>query len=207
MLLTNKRIGIALLFGLLVVVAAINTTNEIWSLSQLIVNKSEISINPQGQRVYQNKPFTGEMVSYQDSGKVSTADQFVNGRRQGYSKKWFANGSLGYESHYAAGVREGATKTWWVNSNLRSDFFFVNGKTEGVGKRWYRSGAKFKKFNYLAGKPIGLQQAWRENGKLFSNFEYKNGRIYGLRKANNCVGIKDEVITPEYYQYQANNTF
>lgn len=206
MLLTNKPIGIALLFCLLVVVAAITTTVEFISPAQLVIGKSEISINQQGQRVYQNKPFTGEMLSYHDSGKVATADQFVNGRRQGYSKKWFANGLLGYESFYAAGVRDGVTKTWWSNSNLRSDFFYVKGKTEGVGKRWYRSGAKFKKFNYHAGKPIGLQQAWRENGKLFSNFEYKNGRIYGLRKANNCVGLKDEVITPGYYQLQANNT-
>lgn len=206
MILTNKRIGLALLFCLLVVVSVINTTIEFWSSSQLTIDKSEISMNQKGQRVYQNKPFTGEMVSYHDSGKVATADQFVNGRRQGYAKKWFANGLLGYESFYAAGVRDGTTKTWWFNTNLRSHFFYVKGKTEGEGKRWYRSGAKFKKFSYHAGKPIGLQQAWRENGKLFSNFEYKNGRIYGLRKANNCVGLKDEVITPEYYQTQANNT-
>jgi antitoxin component YwqK of YwqJK toxin-antitoxin module len=205
-ILTNKRIGIALLFCGLVVVAAITTTIGSRSVTQLIIGKSEISINQKGQRVYQNKPFTGEMVSYHDSGKVASADQFVNGRRQGYAKKWFANGLLGYESFYAAGVRDGATKTWWSNSHLRSDFFYLKGKPEGVGKRWYRSGAKFKKFNYHAGKPVGLQQAWRKNGKLFSNFEYKNGRIYGLRKANNCVGLKDEVITPEYYRSQANIT-
>jgi antitoxin component YwqK of YwqJK toxin-antitoxin module len=205
-ILINKRIGIALLSCLLVIVAAITTTIKFSSLTQLIIDTSEISINQQGQRVYQNKPFTGEMVSYHDSGKVATADQFVNGRRQGYAKKWFANGLLGYESLYAAGVRDGTTKTWWFNTNLRSHFFYIKGKTEGVGKRWYRSGAKFKKFHYHAGKPVGLQQAWRENGKLFSNFEYRNGRIYGLRKANNCVGLKDEVITPEYYQTQASNT-
>ena len=203
-MLTKKRIGVALLFCLLVVMTAINTKIYFSSPSQLIIGKSEISINPQGQRVYQNTPFTGEMVSYHDSGKRATADLFVNGRRQGYARKWFANGLLGYESIYMAGVREGATKSWWFNGNPRSDFFYVNGKTEGVGKNWYRSGAKFKKFNYHLGKPVGLQQAWRENGTLFSNFEYKNGRIYGLRKANNCVGLKDEVISPEYYQAQAN---
>ena len=73
----------------MVVVTAINTTNEFWSPNQLIIGKSEISINQQGQRVYKNEAFTGEMVSYHGSGKLATADQFVNGRRQGYAKKWF----------------------------------------------------------------------------------------------------------------------
>lgn len=168
----------------------------------LKVDKSEISINKQGQRVYQNQPFTGEMLSYHASGALASADQFVNGRRQGYAKKWFADGVLGYESYYVSGVREGTTRSWWFNGNLRSETNFVEGKSEGIAWRWYRSGAKFKRFNTEAGKPVGLQQAWRKNGTLYSNFEYKNGRIYGLRKANNCVGLEDEVISPDYYASQ-----
>jgi antitoxin component YwqK of YwqJK toxin-antitoxin module len=170
--------------------------------SSLIVDKSEISINKRGERVYLSKPFSGEMVSFHRNGQRATADQFVNGRRQGYAKKWFKDGLLGYESHYVSGIREGTTRSWWFNGNPRSEVFFVRGKTEGIGWRWYRSGAIFKKFHYVAGQPTGLQQAWRKNGTLFSNFEYKNGRIYGLRKSNNCVGLEDEVISPDYYQSQ-----
>jgi antitoxin component YwqK of YwqJK toxin-antitoxin module len=174
--------------------------------SPLIVDKSEVTINKQGQRVYQNVPLSGEMISFFDSGKQATADQFVNGRRQGYAKKWFENTTLAYEANYLAGVRHGVSQSWWRNGNLRSKFFYISGKTEGAGWHWYRSGAKFKKFNYQAGQPIGLQQAWRENGKLSSNFEYKNGRTYGLKKSNSCVGLEDEVLSLDYYQAQANNT-
>lgn len=170
----------------------------------LVVNKTEITINKRGERVYQGSPFTGEMVSYFDSGQQATADEFLKGRRQGHAKKWFKSGLLGYESNYLAGRREGYTRSWWFNGNPRSEFFYVNGRPEGVAWRWYRSGAKFKKFNYQAGQPAGLQQAWRENGKLSSNFEYRNGRTYGLKKANSCVGLEDEAISVGYYQAQAN---
>ncbi|MFT2089533.1 toxin-antitoxin system YwqK family antitoxin [Paraglaciecola sp. 2405UD69-4] len=167
------------------------------------VLKADVSINKQGQRVYQNKPFTGVMVSYFDSGQLATADEFVNGRRQGFAKKWFTNGKLAYHANYNHGQRDGFSRSWWVNGKRRSEFFYITGKPEGVAWRWYRSGAKFKRFNYKMGKPAGLQQAWRENGKLSSNFEYKNGRTYGLKKANSCVGLENEVISPGYYQAQA----
>ncbi|MDO6694660.1 toxin-antitoxin system YwqK family antitoxin [Aliiglaciecola sp. 3_MG-2023] len=188
------------------IVTAIAAAKTFIPVTPLVVDKSEIAINSKGQRVYQNEPFSGDMRSYHPAGNVATSDEFVNGRRQGFARKWFANGTLGYESHYVSGKRDGDTKTWWVNGNRRSHFVYINGKVEGTAWRWYRNGAKFKKFNYLAGKPIGLQQAWRLNGKLFSNFEYKNGRIYGLRKANNCVGVENEIVSPDYYQNQASNS-
>ncbi|WP_282145161.1 toxin-antitoxin system YwqK family antitoxin [Alteromonas stellipolaris] len=175
--------------------------------AQLVVYENAISLNKQGVRIYQNAPFTGKVVSYHSTGALATEDEFVAGRRAGGARKWFSNGTLGYEAYYVSGAREGSAKTWWVNGNLRSAFVYENGKVEGEGWRWYRSGAKFKKFNYHEGQPVGLQQAWRKNGTLYSNFEYKNGRIYGLRKANNCVGLEEEVISVDYYQNQARLRF
>lgn len=206
MTLTNRYFWLVSAVTVLMSISIVFSENVNTTAAPLTIDKAQITINQKGQRVYQDSPFTGDMVSYHDSGKIASADQFVNGRRQGYAKKWFASGILGYESFYSRGARHGETNTWWFNGNPRSQFYYVKGKTEGVGKRWYRSGAIFKKFNYSAGRPVGLQQAWRKNGKLFSNFEYKNGRIYGLRKANNCVGLEDEAISPQYYQNQANST-
>jgi antitoxin component YwqK of YwqJK toxin-antitoxin module len=201
-ILTKNRLGFYWVCCLLVVTVVISASVWFQLQGPLIVDKSEISINKKGQRVYQNQPFSGEMVRYHATDKLATADQFFNGRRQGYAKKWFADGVLGYESHYVSSVREGTTRSWWFNGNPRSEAFFVKGKSEGVAWHWYRSGAKFKRFNTLAGKPTGIQQAWRKNGVLFSNFEYKNGRTYGLKKANNCVGLENEVISPDYYASQ-----
>ncbi|WP_239023955.1 toxin-antitoxin system YwqK family antitoxin [Paraglaciecola marina] len=203
----HKRHGVTAVFLLLVALVLILTGPEGSFNRALIVDKSEVSLNKQGLRMYLKRPFTGEMVSYYQNRKIASSDQFIKGRREGHAKKWFDNGVLGYESFYKAGKRDGLTRSWWVNGKPRSEFFYISGKPEGEAWRWYKSGAKFKRFNYKKGKPVGLQQAWRENGKLSSNFEYRNGRTYGLKKANSCVGLENEVITPSYYQSQANNNF
>ncbi|BCO19431.1 hypothetical protein KUC3_22880 [Alteromonas sp. KC3] len=170
------------------------------------VDSSEISVNSAGLRVYNHTPFTGEVISYHSNGNVSSREDFVEGRRQGVARKWFADGTLAYEAHYQNGIREGYTRSWWFNGNQRSETFYESGKTQGQAWLWYRNGNKFKRFNFEAGQPSGLQQAWRLNGILFSNFEYKNGRIFGLRKLNNCVGLEDEKISVDYYRNQAGNS-
>lgn len=202
-----KRPILATLLSCLVVTLTVFGTSTLSSQQKTLrVMESETSFNDRGLRVYRDALFTGEMLSYYAPGVIAANNEFVDGRRHGYARKWFANGQKSYESFYVNGAREGVTKSWWANGNLRSNFIYVDGKADGIANSWYRSGAKFKQFNYSAGIPVGLQQAWRKNGKLFSNFEYKNGRIYGLRKANNCVGLEDEVISPDYYQTQASLT-
>lgn len=198
MTLTKARIAYLILSCVIVTLVIIGSSED----KTLVVDKSEISINKRGARVYLGAPFTGEMVSYHSSGGLASADQFVNGRRQGYAKKWFVDGILGYQSNYVSAVRDGPNRSWWFNGNPRSEAFYVNGKVEGIAWRWYRNGEKFKRFNYSAGKPVGMQKAWRKNGTLSSNFEYKNGRIYGLRKTNSCVGLEDEVVSVDYYKSQ-----
>lgn len=202
MVLTKRWLRLSLVFTVMVALTAISS--PLWSslFTPSVVDKSAISINRSGERVYNNKPFTGEVVSYHPSGQLIKSDQFVNGRRHGHAKRWFTDGLLSYETNYIQGLRDGLEQSWWFNGKLRSQTHFVNGKAEGEAWNWYRNGAKFKKYNYTAGKPTGLQQGWRQNGQLFTNFEYKNGRIYGLRKSNTCVGLKDEAVAIGYYQSQ-----
>ena len=167
-----------------------------------IVNASEVSQNTRGERVYKEHLFTGEMRTYHPNGKIATADQFIDGRRHGFSKKWFQSGILAFESNYVSGVREGLIGSWWFNGLPRSQTFYQEGKAQGEAWRWYRDGTPFKKLNFVDGQLKGLQQGWRKNGKLYSNFEYRDGRIYGLKKANTCVGLEDEAISVGYYKNQ-----
>lgn len=161
----------------------------------VIVDLSEISIDrTTGNRMYLGKPFNGEARRYHANGTLVRAEQFANGRRNGYFLMWFPTGVNAFESVYLAGRREGTTTSWWVNGQMRSQTQFVNDKPEGIAWSWYDSGQRYKRYNYAAGQPVGLQQGWRRNGKLFSNFEYRNGRAYGLRNSNLCVELEDEKI-------------
>lgn len=197
----NKRVVIIL--GLFAVTLSLLISHIQHDDAELIVNKANINLNKRGERVYKGQLFSGVAMTYFANGQLASAEQFKEGRREGFVRKWFEDGAMAFESQHQSGFREGWVKSWWYNGKRRSQMFFVNGKAQGIAWNWYRNGKRFKKFNFVNGVPQGLQQAWRQNGKLFSNFEYKNGRVYGLRKANNCVGLEDEVLSPSYYKHQS----
>ncbi len=197
---------IVVTFSALVVSAALAAALGllIWTNSSLlVVDSTHISLNAKGERIYKGELFTGEAISYHGHKQPASSDQFVDGRRHGYSKRWFENGVLASEIYYQSSRREGFARFWWSNGTLKSESFYINGKKDGEARSWYHNGNKFKRSNFSLGRPTGLQQAWRENGDLFSNFEYKNGRVYGLNKADTCMGVKDEVLSPGYYEDQS----
>lgn len=187
----------------LTVVATLATTLSAWMvLNPVVVNSTEVSRNPQGELIYEGKLFTGEVISYHAPEQPASSDQYVDGRRRGYSRHWFANGLKASEMYYEGGRREGLAQSWWSSGTLKSKTFYIDGKKEGEVWSWYQSGAKYKRTHFSQGRPTGIQQAWRENGDLFANFEYKSGRVYGLNKADTCMGVKNEVLSPNYYKDQ-----
>lgn len=147
-----------------------------------------------GLRMYQNKPFTGDAVTFYPNGKMAKREHFKQGLRDGFLTQWFENGTLAFDSRYVAGVLEGTTLSWWSNGNMRSESVYRQGKVNGTSLQWYATGELFKKMNYVDGQEVGLQQAWRRNGKLFSNYEYINGRVFGLKRSNMCVELENEEV-------------
>ncbi len=145
-----------------------------------------------GLRNVDDVVFTGVAITKHQNGQRLTEEPFVDGRRHGTLRRWFADGQLAFSSVYVDGRREGETQSWWQNGHRRSQSFYVDDQPHGAALSWYRSGEKSKRYNYVAGQPVGLQQGWRKNGKLYTNFEYRNGRAYGLRNANLCVELEDE---------------
>ncbi len=156
-------------------------------------NSLQLKAN-EGLVYYQDTPFTGAAVSYYENGQEASRIDYVQGKKQGFYKKWFDTGLLSFESRYVEGKQDGLTSTWWANGNLRSESNYVAGVPDGVQKQWYKSGAKLKVIHLSQGKEEGLQQSWRENGKLYNNYEARNGRIFGLKRANLCYELDNERI-------------
>lgn len=142
---------------------------------------------------FKNDPFCGTAVLFENTIKVASTE-YVEGRKDGLTQKWFASGQISYEAHYKNGRKDSVSRTWWKNGNMRTESNFENGKPEGTQLSWYRGGEKFKQINLVNGQEEGIQKAWRENGKIYNNYEAKNGRIFGLKRANLCFELKDEKI-------------
>lgn len=147
-----------------------------------------------GVVLYGGIPFTGTAVSIYPSGTVGCQIEYVNGKKEGWYRKWFLTATLSFEATYSNGKLDGTSRSWWSNGNLRSVSNFVDGIPEGLQLEYYKSGTMFKKINLVGGKEEGLQQSWRQNGKLYNNYEAKNGRNFGLKRSKLCYQLDDEEV-------------
>lgn len=184
---------IALVFFFITACNQAVDTND--AISKIAVEKQLLQLIPaKGLVFYKNEPFTGTSLEHYKNGQMAVSIDYLNGKKEGFYKKWFGDGQLSFESQYVVGRKDGESKSWWKNGHLRSVANFENGVAQGQQKQWYKSGAKFKVIQLVDGKEKGLQQSWRENGKIYNNYEAKNGRIFGLKRANLCYALDDEVI-------------
>lgn len=165
------------------------------SIPSLYVPLDSISISRNaGGFVYASKPFSGYGFHLSESGDTIEVTGFLNGKKHGYHKKYYADRILAMQVKYDLGNLHGEKTTYWENGNIRSKASFNNGQVDGTVYEWYRSGEIFKIMNFKDGKMSGLQQAYRLNGKVYANFESKNGRNYGLKRAKLCYGLEDEEV-------------
>jgi hypothetical protein len=172
------------------------TTIESGSSLQLdTLDATLVQLHPnQGLVFHDSLPFTGTAIEHYPNDQLATSITYTDGKKNGYYRKWFVDGTLSFEASYVAGKKHGETRSWWSNGNLRSAGQFDNGVANGFQQQWYPSGAKFKEIQLVNGREEGMQRSWRENGKLYNNYEARDGRIFGLKRANLCYALEDEQV-------------
>ena len=161
----------------------------------IVVAKSEVELRPnEGLVYYRDQPFTGRVISKYTNDVTAEAIDYESGKKEGYHRKWFANGELSFQAIWVKGLLDGVSKSWWRNGNQRSEALQVLGKLHGIQLQWYKSGVQFKERNMNKGVEKGMQRTWRENGKVYNNYEARNGRIFGLKRASLCFQLDNEEI-------------
>lgn len=139
---------------------------------------------------FNENPFSGNIVSYFDESNLSSKIQYVDGRKHGYEKHWFADGTLSEERHYLKGYKSGIHKAWWDKNILRFEYHFNNfGAYNGSVKEWYKSGQLFKAFNYKDGLEVGRQRLWKIDGNVKANYDVVNGERFGLIGLKKCYKV------------------
>ncbi|MEO9893895.1 hypothetical protein [Aurantibacter sp.] len=172
-----------------------NTASETITINALEVDKKELELNPiEAKWYYKGHPFNGYSIKYYPNGTVEERLGFYKGKREGIAKRWSKNGVLRVESFYKNNRLTGTYKSWWENGNLGSQTAYLKGEINGVEKKWYPNGVLAKERQLVNGKEEGMQKAWLQNGALYVNYEAKNGRIFGMKRANSCYQLEDEVV-------------
>lgn len=175
------------------------TENTSLSLGKEIVNtlikKEEIKLDPlKGQWFYNQKPFNGYAVVYDENKSISEKIGFFKGKREGPYFKFFKDGAIKSKGHYIQNKLHGIKLNYFKSGKIYSESNYVNGQRHGLQKVWFLNGQLAKSKNLNKGKEEGSQQAWLENGKIYVNYEAKNGRIFGMNRTNLCYKLKNEKV-------------
>ncbi|MCH1478554.1 MAG: toxin-antitoxin system YwqK family antitoxin, partial [Crocinitomicaceae bacterium] len=114
-----------------------------------------------------------------DTGEI-LEEQYLNGKKEGISKKWYKNGKLKSEANYKGGKKEGPCKNWYSNGQLKSEFVYKDGKYDGIHREWHENGQLKSKRNYKRGKQYGIWRMWYENGQLVFEADCNESKFDGL---------------------------
>lgn len=153
-------------------------------------------------------PFTGKAISYGDGNKIVSEINYVEGKREGISKKYYADGVLEEEGIYKQKKKEGTFKYYYPTGKLKSVEDFVNGDREGIVKNYYSSGCLEGEWQYKKDQKDGPAILYYANGQLKVQMDYKEGRESSYDKVYNGAGVlimeiiksKDNHFIAKYYQ-------
>ncbi|AUP81695.1 hypothetical protein C1H87_19575 [Flavivirga eckloniae] len=159
--------------------------------SKIIIeaSNSNLKLN-NGILLYKGLPFTGNVQTYYVGRNLKSDIEYVDGKKEGYEKHWFENGSKSIERYYTKGLKSGVHKAWWNNTILKFEYHFnEKGYYHGIVKEWYKTRRLFKSFNYVNGKEVGRQRLWKADGTIKANYEVVNGERFGLIGLKKCYTV------------------
>lgn len=142
---------------------------------------------------YQQKPFTGQVISLRKPGDTALVASWKHGVEDGRHKTWYPNGTPSEERYFGNGRKTGTHRGWYPDGKPRFIYEFEAGEHHGIAKEWYPGGQPYRSFHYRAGYEEGLQQMWWEDGRLRANYAVRKGRRYGLIGLKLCRNPSDSL--------------
>ncbi|MFH8574287.1 toxin-antitoxin system YwqK family antitoxin [Streptomyces sp. NPDC017993] len=82
------------------------------------INDEDTSLESGNVVYFQDKPFTGEVVTHDEEGRVISLVTYLEGFESGTQTEWYPNGSQKEEGNCRLGVAVGEWRTWYPNGQL-----------------------------------------------------------------------------------------
>jgi antitoxin component YwqK of YwqJK toxin-antitoxin module len=133
------------------------------------------------------RPFTGLLIDREQPGAMRMAVHLVDGLPDGREWRWYGSGALESVRHYAGGRKVGFHRGWWPDGTRRFEGDYRADGFHGRYRAWYTNGRLADLRTFADGREAGLQQSWTVDGVLFLNYEVRNGRRYGSVNAKPCI--------------------
>jgi hypothetical protein len=136
-----------------------------------------------------NKLLTGYLFSLYPGGDTAFSKQIINGKENGWSKRWYANDQLAEERYFENAEKEENGIGYWGNGKKKFSYNYHKDMFEGLQQQWFSNGQIYAEANFKNGREEGLQQVWDSAGKLLINYVASNGRNYGNIGKKNCRSV------------------
>ena len=139
------------------------------------------------QRIADSKPRVEELFHPNGEKKERTNYQSKDdgGKKHGFSRKWFADGQLEWETAYKNGEQHGISRRWHENGQLEYETTFKNGERHGLNRQWHENGQLEWETTFNNGEKHGFDRWWNENGQLRRERCFSNGEEVDM---TNCQG-------------------
>jgi len=112
-----------------------------------------------------SKPFTGQAITYSESGKKESSTEYKEGKINGKIEGWYSSGAKQVEGQLTNGQKSGVWTAWYENGKKIRQGEFVNSKEEGEYIWWFENGNINKKGIYHNGIANGKWEWYYENGQ------------------------------------------
>ncbi|HIA36507.1 MAG TPA: toxin-antitoxin system YwqK family antitoxin [Flavobacteriales bacterium] len=120
--------------------------------------------------------------NYKEDQKIEEGT-YLDNRKTGVWKKYFANGKLQNEITYQNSRPNGFAKLYYENGQLKEEGLWKGNKWIGEYKLYHENGNLYHEFEFnKVGKREGVQKYYHENGKIMIEGEWAMGKESGYLK-------------------------
>lgn len=114
----------------------------------------------------EEKPYTGILEEYYESGLLQRKGTFVDGDEKGEFISYYNNGEINTKFNFDISDFEGEYLEYHKNGQLKKKCFYKNKKLEGEYREYHESGNISKESFFKNGKNVGSEKVYYDNGKL-----------------------------------------
>ena len=121
----------------------------------------------------------GTTKSYWENGKLKSALRYENGKLNGESCWYYANGNRQMQARYKDDAKEGNSLRWYENGVLAEDCWYKAGVLDSVYHSYSGKGNLALEAYYVDGKLNGKYMKWYYNGQVYQDGQYADGMMDG----------------------------
>lgn len=181
---------------------------KIPAFSQKKIEASKTTIHNTDTLVFYKasmEPVNGIVYDLFEDGKTKYQITYLNGKKHGVFKKWYANEQLESEVNYVYGKWNGYSKRWYENGQLENKVLWKNddliegyawyedGQTKWIcppvdkfGNKkttsYFQNGLLQEEHHFKNGYEHGTQKYWHDNGQLETEVNFEYSKLHGIFK-------------------------